>query len=132
MRRGSEKLLEILEEPHLSGVYLKESNQIHIVKSEEKFPGGSERREEKSFRIKPRAFFVKEKKMSTFQGKSVYLILPLGIKVLVLKCCTQYASKFGKLSSGHRTGNGQFSFQSQRKAIPKSAQTLAQMQYLTC
>ena len=28
------------------------------------------------------------------------------------KCCTQYASKFGKLSSGHRTGKGQFSFQS--------------------
>ena len=27
----------------------------------------------------------------------------------------QYASKFGKLSSGHRTGKGQFSFQSQRK-----------------
>ena len=27
---------------------------------------------------------------------------------------TQYASKFGKLSSGHRTGKGQFSFQSQR------------------
>ena len=26
----------------------------------------------------------------------------------------QYASKFGKLSSGHRTGKGQFSFQSQR------------------
>ena len=24
-------------------------------------------------------------------------------------CCTQYASKFGKLSSGHRTGKGQFS-----------------------
>ena len=31
------------------------------------------------------------------------------------KCRTQYASKFGKLSSGHRTGKGQFSFQSQRK-----------------
>ena len=30
----------------------------------------------------------------------------------LLKCCTQYASKFGKLSSGHRTGKGQFSFQS--------------------
>ena len=29
-----------------------------------------------------------------------------------IKCCTQYASKFGKLSSGHRTGKGQFSFQS--------------------
>ena len=30
------------------------------------------------------------------------------------KCCTQYARKYGKLSSGHRTGKGQFSFQSQR------------------
>ena len=36
------------------------------------------------------------------------------------KCCPQYASKFGKLSSGHRTGKGQFSFQSQRKAMPKN------------
>jgi len=44
-----------------------------------------------------------------------------------VKCCTQYASKFGKLSSGHRTGKGQFSFQSQRKAIPKNAQTTAQL-----
>ena len=34
-------------------------------------------------------------------------------------------SKFGKLSSGHRTGKGQFSFQSQREAIPKNAQTVA-------
>ena len=41
----------------------------------------------------------------------------------ILKCCTQYTSKFGKLSSGHRTGKGQFSFQSQRKAMPKNAQT---------
>ena len=38
-----------------------------------------------------------------------------------------YASKFGKLSSGHRTGKGQFSFQSQRKAMPKDAQTTAQL-----
>ena len=45
----------------------------------------------------------------------------------VKKCCTQYASKFGKLSSGHRTGKGQFSFQSQRKAMPKIAQTTAQL-----
>ena len=28
-------------------------------------------------------------------------------------------------SSGHRTGKGQFSFQSQRKAMPKNAQTTA-------
>ena len=45
---------------------------------------------------------------------------------MLWKCCTQYASKFGKLSSGHRTGKGQFSFQSQRKAMPKNAQTTAQ------
>ena len=38
---------------------------------------------------------------------------------MLLKCCTQYVSKFGKLSSGQRTGKGQFSFQSQRKARPK-------------
>ena len=33
----------------------------------------------------------------------------------------------GKLSSGHRTGKGQFSFQSLRKAIPKNAQTTAKL-----
>ena len=38
--------------------------------------------------------------------------------------CTQYASKFGKLSSGHRTGKGQFSFQSQRNTMPKNTYTL--------
>ena len=32
----------------------------------------------------------------------------------------QYASKFGKPSSGHRTGKGQFSIQSQRKVKVKS------------
>ena len=35
--------------------------------------------------------------------------------------------KFGKLSSGHRTGKGPFSFQSQRKAMPKNAPTTAQL-----
>ena len=40
---------------------------------------------------------------------------------MLWKCCTQQASQFGKLSSGHRTGKGQFSFQSQRKAMPKNA-----------
>ena len=48
-------------------------------------------------------------------------------KIMLWKCCTQYASKFGKFSSGHRTGKGQFSFQSQRKAMPKNAQTTAQL-----
>ena len=32
-----------------------------------------------------------------------------------------------KLSSGHRTGKGQFSFQSQRKAMQKNAQTITQL-----
>ena len=44
-----------------------------------------------------------------------------------VKALTQYASKFGKLSSGHRTGKGQFSFQSQRKAMPKNVQTNTQL-----
>ena len=53
--------------------------------------------------------------------------IPPSIKMVLLKCWTQYASKFGKLSSGHRTGKGQFSLQSQRKAMPKNAQTTAQL-----
>ena len=44
-----------------------------------------------------------------------------------MKCCTQYASRFGKFSSGHRTGKVQFSFQSQRKAMPKNVQTTTQI-----
>ena len=48
-------------------------------------------------------------------------------KMMLWKCCTQYASKFRNLSSAHRTGKGQFSFQSQRKAMPKNAQTTAQL-----
>ena len=43
-----------------------------------------------------------------------------------VKVWTQYASKFGKLSSGHRTGKGQFSFQSQRKVMLNSVQTTTQ------
>ena len=48
-------------------------------------------------------------------------------KMMLWKCCTQYASKFGKLSSGHRTRKCQFSFQSQRRAMPKNAQTTTQL-----
>ena len=33
----------------------------------------------------------------------------------------------GKLRRGHRTGKGQFSFQSQRKAMPKNVQSTAQL-----
>ena len=44
------------------------------------------------------------------------------VKVLHSIC-----SKFGKLSSGHRTGKVQLSFQSQRKEMPKNAQTTAKL-----
>ena len=44
-----------------------------------------------------------------------------------VKRWTQYASKFGKLSSDRRTGKGQFSFQSQRKAMPKNIQITTQL-----
>ena len=38
---------------------------------------------------------------------------------MLWKCCTQYASKFGKLSSGHRTVKGPFSFQSKKDNAQK-------------
>ena len=44
------------------------------------------------------------------------------VKVLHSIC-----QQFGKLSSGHWTGKGQFSFQSQRKAMPKNVQTTTQL-----
>ena len=47
--------------------------------------------------------------------------------MMLWKCCTQYASKLGKLSSGHRTGKDPFSFQSQRKAMLKNAQTTTKL-----
>ena len=46
--------------------------------------------------------------------------------MMLLKCFTQCASIFGKLGSGHRTGKGQVSFQSQRKAMTKNVQTTIQ------
>ena len=44
-----------------------------------------------------------------------------------VKVLQSLANNFGKLSSGHRTAKGQFSFQSQRKAMPKNAQTTPQL-----
>ena len=46
---------------------------------------------------------------------------------MLLKSCSQYVSKFGKLSSGHRSEKGRFSFQFQRKAMPKNVQITAQL-----
>ena len=44
------------------------------------------------------------------------------VKVLHSIC-----QQFGKLSSSHRTAKGQFSFQTQRKAMPNNAQTTTQL-----
>ena len=44
------------------------------------------------------------------------------VKVLHSIC-----QQFGKLSNAHRTGKGQFSFQSQRKAMKKNAQIATQL-----
>ena len=49
------------------------------------------------------------------------------LKDNAVKMLHSICQQIGKLSSGHRTGKGQFSFQSQRKAMPKNAQTTAQL-----
>jgi len=60
-------------------------------------------------------------------NKIVFKIGTKKIKNKKIKCCTQYINKFEKLSSGHRTGKGQFFPQSQRRAMPKNVQTTAQL-----
>ena len=44
------------------------------------------------------------------------------VKVLHSIC-----QQIGKLTSGHKIGKGQFSFQSQRKAMPNNVQTTTQL-----
>ena len=46
---------------------------------------------------------------------------------MLLKCCTQYARKFGKLNRVYRIGKYQLSIQSQRRAMPKNIQTPTQL-----
>ena len=49
--------------------------------------------------------------------------------MILWNCCTQYASKCGKLSSGHRAGKGHLSLQSQSNAMTKNVQTLTQLSH---
>ena len=49
------------------------------------------------------------------------------LKDAAAKVLHSIGQKFGKLSSGHGTGKGQISFQSQRKVMPKNVQTTAQL-----
>ena len=48
------------------------------------------------------------------------------LEMMLSRYCTQYAINLWKLS-GHWTGESQFSFQSQRRAIPKNIQTTEQL-----
>ena len=70
---------------------------------------------------------ITRKKASGGDGIPVELFQILKDDAVKVLHFHKYASKFGKLSSGHRTGKGQFSFQSQRKAMPKNAQTITQL-----
>ena len=60
-------------------------------------------------------------------GEGIPVELLQILKDDVVKVLHSIRQQIWKLSSGHRTGNGQFSFQSQRKAMPKNAQTTAQL-----
>ena len=100
----------------VSLVLWKFCNQIPVV-FKVKFPGGSQ-------------FFCQIPRL----GNLLWALELLqqcenffGIIVLQFVGHLLSASKFGKLSSGHRTGKGQFSFQSQRKAMPKNVQSTTQM-----
>ena len=62
---------------------------------------------------------VKPGKVMEFQRNSLK-----SWKIMLLTCCTQSASKSGKLSNRHRIGKGRFSLQSQRKPVPKYGELL--------
>ena len=62
------------------------------------------------------------KKSREFQ-KNIYFCFIDCAKTFVVWITTNC----GKFSSGHRTGKGQFSLQSQRKAMPRNVQTTSQL-----
>ena len=64
------------------------------------------------------------------KASGVYEILAEPFQILkydAIKVLHQYACKFGKFSSGHRTGKSQFLLQFQRNAMTKNVQTTAQL-----
>ena len=60
------------------------------------------------------------------EGDGIPAELSQILKDNAVKVLHSICHKFGKCSSGHRTGKGQFSFQFQRKEMPQNAQTTAQ------
>ena len=61
-----------------------------------------------SFSCRPQS--VRTKLVNVMEFQLSYFI---SWKMMLWKCCTQYASKSGKPNSSHRTGKGHFSFQCQ-------------------
>ena len=66
------------------------------------------------------------------EGDGIALELFQILKDDTVKVLYSICQQFVKLSSGHRTGKGQFSFQSQRRAMPKNVQTMNNCTHLTC
>ena len=60
-------------------------------------------------------------------GDRIPVELFLILKDDAVKLLYSTTSKFGKLSSGHKTGKDQFSFQPQGRPIPKDVQTTIQL-----
>ena len=60
-------------------------------------------------------------------GDEIPVELLQNLKDDAVKVLHSICQQIWKLSSGHRTGKGQFSFQFQRKAMPKNVQTSAQL-----
>ena len=63
----------------------------------------------------------------TSGGDGILVELYQILKDDAVKVLHSICQQFGKLSRGHRTGKDQFSFQSQRKPMPKNAQTTLQL-----
>ena len=60
-------------------------------------------------------------------GDQISVELLQNLKDDAVKVLHSICQQIWKTQHGHRTGKGQFSFQSQRKAMPKNTQTTAQL-----
>ena len=65
-------------------------------------------------------------------GNSIPAELFLILKDDAVKCCTQYASKFGKLSSGHGIGKVSFHANPKEKQCQIMLKLLHNCTHLTC
>ena len=71
---------------------------------------------------------VLEKSLSYLCGCKIFK----SWKMMLWKCCTQYASKFGKLSSGHRTGKISFHSNPKERQCQRMLKLPHNCTHLTC